>query len=81
MQFKRIALLTVLVGAALTAIAQDRSNAVTFDQVIDNTVATEARFLNTLRDYTPVVETYIQNLQPDKSLGLVPKSDEYSSAG
>ena len=33
--------------------------------------------VQTLRQYTPLVETYIQNLRTDKDLGAVPAGDRY----
>jgi hypothetical protein len=48
-----------------------------FDQVMDKVAAQEKLFIKNLRDYTPMVETYIQNMRPDKDLGVVPISDEY----
>jgi hypothetical protein len=47
------------------------------DQVIDRAIANENSLIGTLAKYTPMVETYIQNLESDKELGAVPKSDRY----
>src|SRR3989442_8439738 len=33
--------------------------------------------MNTIRRYSPLVETYIQMVRPDKALGAVPDSDKY----
>ncbi len=30
-----------------------------------------------LRTYSPLVETYLQNMRPDKELGVVPYGDQY----
>jgi hypothetical protein len=49
----------------------------TVDQVIDRFVANEQRLYGQMRNYTPLVETYIQNLKPDKDLGTVPAGDKY----
>jgi Zn-dependent protease with chaperone function len=48
-----------------------------FDLVVDKITARESLFVKTLGKYTPMVETYIQNMRPDKELGQVPISDEY----
>jgi hypothetical protein len=48
-----------------------------FDQVVDRVSQTEAQFVKNLVQFSPVVETYIQNLKPDKELGAMPVSDEY----
>ena len=33
--------------------------------------------MNSLKPYSPLVETYIQNLRGDKDLGTVPAGDKY----
>jgi hypothetical protein len=48
-----------------------------FDLVVDKISARESLFVKNLNEYTPMVETYIQNMRPDKDLGQVPVSDEY----
>jgi len=37
----------------------------------------EARLVEAMHKYTPMVETYIQNMKPDDELGAVPQSDAY----
>ena len=37
----------------------------------------EAKLVQNMHKYTPVVETYIQNTRPDNELGEVPVSDKY----
>ncbi|HJY92772.1 MAG TPA: M48 family metalloprotease, partial [Candidatus Acidoferrum sp.] len=49
----------------------------TVDQVIDRFVANEQRLYGQMKNYSPLVETYIQNLKPDKDLGTVPAGDKY----
>lgn len=48
-----------------------------FDLVVDKIAARESLFVKSLGEYTPMVETYIQNMRPDQDLGQVPVSDEY----
>src|SRR6201987_4396997 len=48
-----------------------------FDQVIDRVVEREHFFVAQMRHMHPLVETYIQNLKPDKELGAVPVADHY----
>jgi len=48
-----------------------------FDIVVDKITARETAFVRSLREYSPMVETYIQNMRPDKDLGSVPVSDLY----
>jgi hypothetical protein len=49
----------------------------TLSQVVDKIVAQEQVEMQLLRQYSPLVETYIQNLRPDKHLGAVPDGDTY----
>ncbi|MFZ3213967.1 MAG: M48 family metalloprotease [Terriglobales bacterium] len=52
-------------------------DSIAFDRVVDEVIQTEKEFLQTIRNFTPLVETYIQNLKPDLELGTVPVSDQY----
>jgi hypothetical protein len=47
------------------------------DANIDRVFYREAQVGENLRQYTPMVETYIQNLHTDKELGKAPASDKY----
>jgi len=47
------------------------------DTILDRATAKENELIGTLKNYTPMVETYLQNLAPDPALGAVPKSDRY----
>jgi len=49
----------------------------TMEQVVDRVVTNENRLTQQVRQYSPLVETYIQNLKPDKELGFVPAGDRY----
>ena len=49
----------------------------TFDQVVDRATEREKATLQELRKYSPVVETYIQNMRRDNDLGFVPEKDTY----
>lgn len=49
----------------------------TMDQVVDRVTANEQKLYDQIRNYSPLVETYIQNLKPDKDLGEVPAGDKY----
>jgi len=52
--------------------------AASFDQVIDRAIEREHFFLAQMKPLHPLVETYLQNLKEDKSLGApVPVSDLY----
>jgi len=49
----------------------------TMDEAIDRVIANENQLNQDMRKYSPLVETYIQNLKPDKDLGFVPAGDKY----
>ena len=55
--------------AQQTQFVNDAMSASIFEQ--------EARLVQNLRKYSPLMETYIQNMRPDKELGEVPASDGY----
>ena len=63
-------------GVALAQQAAARTP-VSIDQVVDAILEREHALINFLKDRTPLVETYLQNLQPDTKLGAVPKEDHY----
>src|SRR5260370_34933908 len=65
----------VLVLSAVPLYAEPQQSA--SDQVVDRIVAQEQSEMNALRQYSPLVETYIQNLKGDKDLGTVPDGDKY----
>jgi hypothetical protein len=47
------------------------------NQVVDRIISQEQAEMNSLKPYSPLVETYIQNLRGDKDLGAVPAGDKY----
>ena len=66
--------------AALTSAAplpQRTGTAKTMDEVVDRVIANENRLNAQISQYSPLVETYIQNLKPDKDLGYTPAGDKY----
>ena len=48
-----------------------------FEEIIDRAVNNERMLMRRLRDKTPVIETYIQEMKMDEELGPVPKNDYY----
>src|SRR6266852_6373533 len=46
-------------------------------EVVDKIISQEQVEVQLLRQYSPLVETYIQNIRPDKQLGAVPNGDKY----
>jgi len=53
------------------------ANPENLDQVIDRIISREHVVVTTLRQYSPLVETYIQNVRPEGELGSVPAGDKY----
>src|SRR5215467_11416433 len=49
----------------------------TMDEALDRVITNENRLYGNIKNYSPLVETYIQNLKPDKDLGYVPGGDKY----
>ena len=45
--------------------------------LIDRVIAREHEQIKTFDRYTPIIETYIQEVRPDAQLGIVPKTDYY----
>jgi hypothetical protein len=50
---------------------------VSIDQVVDQIIEREHGLMTFLKNRTPLVETYLQNLTPDQKMGAVPKEDHY----
>src|SRR5437899_1987474 len=73
--FKILPAALVLATVPLAARAQQPP---TLSEVIDKIVSQEQVEVQSLRQYSPLVETYIQNLRADKELGTVPDGDKYS---
>jgi hypothetical protein len=67
--------LGILALCAMPLAAQTSQNAL--DQVVDKIVMTENADIQKLHTYSPLVETYIQQMRPDDALGTVPNGDRY----
>ena len=50
---------------------------VSVDQVVDTIIEREHALIQFLKNRTPLVETYLQNLTPNEKLGAAPKEDHY----
>src|SRR5436853_3931411 len=44
---------------------------------VDRIFEQEAKLVDTMHSYTPLVETYIQRMKPDNDLGALPDKDRY----
>ena len=71
---KILAVALALGALPLTAVPQQQPK---LTEVVDKIVAQEQVEMQSLRQYSPMVETYIQILRPNKDLGAVPKGDKY----
>jgi hypothetical protein len=49
----------------------------TLDQVVDRALEREQNLIKLLAERTPLIETYLQNLQNDPAAGPVPVGDHY----
>ena len=70
------ATLPCFAGGQAPAADQPAEN-LALDQVVDNITNHERVLVTELRKYSPVVETYIQNMKPDPDMGAVPSNDQY----
>ena len=52
-------------------------NSVAFDVLVDSAIRQERRLIDLMRNFKPIIETYIQEERPDPGLGTSPKSDDY----
>jgi peptidase M48-like protein len=75
MRVLKVLFLVLVVGALPLAAADQQPT--TLDQVVDRVVSREVALMNSLRQFSPLVETYVQNMKPDKDLGAVPAGDKY----
>src|SRR5579863_563517 len=66
---------TVLILSVMPLRAKAQASSV--DQVVDRIVTQEKAEMQMLRQYSPLVETYIQMMRPDPKLGPVPAGDRY----
>jgi hypothetical protein len=70
-------ILSGLGAIAAEAASQPDQQPRTMEDVVDRVITNENRAVQQIRQYSPLVETYIQNLKPDKDLGYTPAGDKY----
>ena len=75
-KLKTAGLFLLLVLGAMPLVADDQKPT-TMDQVIDRILLKEQQQNGRMREYAPLIETYIQDLKPDSTLGTVPNGDKY----
>ncbi len=49
----------------------------TVNEAMDRIIAREHQEVSTIRHFTPIIETYIQEMKMDKDLGAIPSVDHY----
>jgi hypothetical protein len=72
-----VLILSGLGAIAASAAPKPADQARTMEDVIDRVITNENRGNQQIRQYSPLVETYIQNLKPDRALGYAPAGDKY----
>jgi hypothetical protein len=84
MMFRKIALASLMMTAALSAYAKkepkyEAVRPLTPEQsaLVDKAIGQEKVLIQAIRKRTPLVETYIQNTKPDVKLYMVPVEDQY----
>src|SRR5579863_774606 len=50
---------------------------ITLGELVMSAIQQEKRMTNLMRNFKPIVETYVQEQQPDQALGTSPRTDEY----
>src|SRR6516225_5905476 len=74
---RSLKLLSVAVAYGVMALAASAQQPMVLPEVVDKIMTQEHREMQLLRQYSPLVETYIQYVRPDKQLGAVPDGDKY----
>ncbi|MGH9774441.1 MAG: M48 family metalloprotease [Candidatus Acidiferrales bacterium] len=72
-----VAVVPIWTAAQDTQQSETQAPASALDQIIDHVAAQEQHEVQMLRRYNPIVETYIQDMKPDRELGMVPAKDHY----
>lgn len=67
--------LVLALGAMPLAAAPQQQSVMT--EVVDKIISQEQVEMQSLRQYSPIVETYIQVMRSNRDIGAVPKSDKY----
>lgn len=90
---KSIFLSMIFVGALASGVAAQTQNAdqteprsvdqataapvTNVNQAVDRIIAREHDEIATIKHYSPIIETYIQDMKPDKDMGAIPVRDHY----
>jgi hypothetical protein len=69
--------LPAALALSVMPLAATAQHVISPSEVVDKIVAQEQAEVRLLRQYSPLEETYIQYLRPDKQVGAVPDGDKY----
>ena len=69
--------LFVVLALGVVRLAAQHPPTAALNQVVDKILLQEQAETESLQQYSPLVESYIQYLRPDKDLGTVPDGDKY----
>src|ERR1700688_1305257 len=64
-------------GLAQAPASVPTDDSAAFDNLVDSAIRQERRLTDLMRNFKPVVETYIQEERADSALGTSPKGDDY----
>jgi hypothetical protein len=64
-------------GVAAPPAKRFAASTTSFDQAVDRTIGQEHVYIQNLQRYSPLVETYIQDMKFDPDLGSAPSGDNY----
>ncbi|MGC1645298.1 MAG: M48 family metalloprotease [Candidatus Sulfotelmatobacter sp.] len=74
---KRISFLTLVTMLASIPVFAGGTPKSGPEQAIDRIIANERALSTTMRSFSPMVETYLQRMQPDTAMGFLPSEDHY----
>jgi hypothetical protein len=74
--YRVLAVLIIMMLVAVAATAQTAQPA-SVQQLVTRIALQENQFLTNIKTFSPLLETYIQELKPDPELGFVPHGDHY----
>ncbi len=74
---KTVVVVLGLSALSLSALPLHAAEDSALNQIVDRIISTENTEMNSFKAYSPLVETYIQNLRGDAALGTVPNGDRY----
>ncbi len=77
MRIVKFLLVVLALGSIPLAMAAQDQSSSALNQATDKIISQEQAEVKMLRQYSPLVETYIQQMRPDATLGATPAGDQY----